>query len=156
MTNMLQTGIDGKMSKPSTKGKGTAVDGAKKRTASGPVAAAEREASEAPAKKAKVAKKGIAKVVKKPNAKAYSGSEEDSVGEDMEDVPIKPKGKGNVNIATTKGKGAGPTKAKKGKADVTVKAGQIPSHEDENADADMESGDALHDEMIDMQFDEAA
>lgn len=148
MANIKEAGIDGRISNTSTKGKAVAINGAKKRAASGAVAAAEREGSEAPAKKAKVTKKGIAKVVKKPNAKAYSGSEEeDSVSEDEEKLPVKPKGKGNVNVATTKGKGTGPTKAKKGKADVAAEAGQVPSQEDE---------DALLDGMIDMPFDEAA
>lgn len=137
------------MSNPSTNGK---AGGAKKRAASEAIGAAERQGSEAPAKKAKVMKKGTAKVVKKPNTKAYSGGEEeDSVSEDNEEVPIKPKGKGKVNVATTKGKG----KAKKGKADVTAKAGSIPMDVDENADAAMDGGDAFHDGMIDMQFEAA-
>lgn len=149
---MLQAGIDGEMSNPSTKEKAAAIGGSKKRAASEAVAAAERHGSETPAKKAKVVKKGIAKIVKKPSAKAYCGSEEeDAVSEDKEEVPLKPKGKGNVNAAATKGKG----KAKKGKADVTAKAGQISSHLDENGDAEMDGGDTLHDGMMDMQFDEA-
>ena len=153
MTNTLQAGNGGEMSKSSAKGKATAIGGAKKRAASGAVAAAEHQGSESPAKQAKVMKKGIAKVVKKPSIKPYSGSEEeDSVSEDKEGVPIKSKGKGNANVVTLRGK----AKAKKGKANGTAKAEQIPSHLDEDADAEMDGEGALDDGIGEMQFDGAA
>lgn len=160
MTNMLQGGISGEMVKASDKGKAAATQGTKRRAASGK---AEHERGETPAKKAKVVKKGTAKVVKKPNAKAYSASDdEDAVSEDKEEAPTKPKVKGKDSVAAASGKGkvaakpTGPAKAKRGKAGMAVKGGQIPIHEDEDADVEMTGGDGHHDGMTDMQFDEAA
>lgn len=54
MTNMLQSGINGEMLPPPTKGKATATKGTKKRAASEKSADAEHERTEAPVKKAKV------------------------------------------------------------------------------------------------------
>lgn len=154
MTNVLQGGIRSEDSSSSTKGKATATNSRKKRAASREVADAEYQGGEARTKKAKVVKKGTAKVVKKPKAEVYSSSEgENAVIGNEEKVPIKPKGKGKGKAAA---KPTGPAKAKKGKAGTAAEAGLIPIHEDEDADTDMNGGDAHHDGMIDMQFDEAA
>ena len=100
-------------------------------------------------------KKGTAKVVKKPNAKAYSVSEDEDVTSEAEDkVSGKPKGKGRGNIAAANGKEkaaakgtrTGPAKAKEGKADVPAKTGEAPIHED----------DDYHDGMTEMQFEKYA
>ena len=110
-------------------------------------------------------KKGTAKVVKKPNAKAYSGSEDEDVTSEAEDkVSGKPKNKGRGSSAAANGKGKaaakgahnGPAKAKQGKVDVPAKTGKVPIHEDEDADVDSSRGDDYHDGMIDMQFEEYA
>ena len=116
-------------------------------------------------KSAQVVKKGTAKVVKKPNAKAYSGSEDEDVISEAEDkVSGKPKGKGRGSIAAANGKGnaaakgtrTGPAKAKQGKADVPAKTGEVVPNEDEDADVDSSRGDDNHDGMIEMQFEEYA
>ena len=110
-------------------------------------------------------KKGTAKVVKKPNAKAYSGSEDEDVASEAEDkVSGKPKGKGKGSIAAANVKGktaakgihVGPAKAKQWKADVPAKTGEVPIHEDEDADVDSSHVDDYHDGMVDMQFEEYA
>ena len=88
-------------------------------------------------------------MVKKHRAPVNSGSEED----DEKEVPIKSngRGKGKSNI----GRGNG-----QGKATIqptgTVEAGQNSIHEDGDADIEVNPGDGYGDEMIDMQFDEAA
>lgn len=158
MTYRLQGGISSDIDKPSSKGKATANQGTKRRAAS--QKAEHVDGGETLAKKAKVAKKGIARVVKKPNTKTYSGSEdEDSVNEDEEEAPTKRKvnGKGSVAAACGKGKAAAkPTGPAMGKAGMVPKGGQILIHEDENADVDMTRGYGHHDGMTDMRFDEAA
>ena len=109
-------------------------------------------------------KKGTAKVVKKPNAKAYSGSEDEDVLSEAEDgFSGKPKGKGRGSTAAANGKGKaaakgtrnGSAKVKQGKADVPAKTGEA-THEDEDADVDSSRGDDYHDGMIEMQFEEYA
>lgn len=102
-------------------------------------------------------KKGTAKVVKKPNAKAYSSSEDEDVTSEAEDkIPGKANRKGKGNTAAAKGTHTGPAKGKKWKADMPAKTGEVPIHEDEDADVDSSHGDGYHDGMIEMQFDECA
>lgn len=156
MADTFQGGIGGEMLPLSTKGKATATTRTKKRAASEKSAAAEHEDGEAFTKKARVVKKGTAKLVKKSNAKVDSGSE------DEEKLRTKPKEKDKDDIATRNGKRKAPTKpsgsakTRKGKADTVVKAGQIPIDEDEDADVDIIGGDGHQEGRRDMQFDESA
>lgn len=102
-------------------------------------------------------------MVKNPKRKVYfSSEEEDAESEDKKGVPTKPKANGKSVGAAASSKSnaaahrADPAKAKKEKATRAARAGQTRSHDGEDADVDMHSEDDHHNNMVEMQFDQAA